>query len=85
MLGVRDYFAIPQVLSSLLVAVSIDPMLEGNLLEGSTLEGFCKGWSPAMRAFVATLARSRSFRPSRKCATFWLYRFFALLYGVAPR
>lgn len=58
MLGVRDYFAIPQVLSSLLVAVSIDPMLEGNLLEGSTLEGFCKGWSPAMRAFVATLARS---------------------------
>jgi isorenieratene synthase len=58
MLDFRDYLAIPQVLSSLLVAVSVDPMVEGKMLEGSTLADFCKGWSPAMRAFVATLARS---------------------------
>jgi isorenieratene synthase len=28
------------------------------MLEGRTLADFCKGWSPSMRAFVATLARS---------------------------
>jgi len=58
MLGLRDYLAIPQVLSSLLVAVSLDPMTEGKMLEGRTLADFCKGWSPAMRNFLATLARS---------------------------
>ncbi len=58
MLGWRDWLAIPQVLSSLLVAVSIDPMVEGRNLENKTLADFCRGWSPSMKAFVATLARS---------------------------
>ncbi len=58
MLRPRDILGIPQVLASLLVAVSIDPMVESNAMAGRTLADFCKGWSPSMRSFIATLARS---------------------------
>ncbi len=58
MIGWRDWLAIPAVLSSLIVATGIDPLAEGKTLEGKTLADFCKGWPPAIRAFVASLARS---------------------------
>ncbi len=58
MVGWRDWLSIPAVLSSLIVATGLDPLAEGNPLEGKTLGDFCKGWPPNIRAFVASLARS---------------------------
>jgi carotenoid phi-ring synthase / carotenoid chi-ring synthase len=58
MIDFRDIFASPIVLGSLLTALGVDPLVEGKSLEGATLADFCKGWSPRMRAFLASLARS---------------------------
>jgi isorenieratene synthase len=58
MLGLRDWLSIPFVLGGLLGAMSIDPLREGKALRGMTLEDFCRGWSPSLRAFFAGLARS---------------------------
>ncbi|HLF26748.1 MAG TPA: FAD-dependent oxidoreductase [Anaerolineae bacterium] len=58
MLGLRDWLSIPLVLGRLLGALSIDPLREGKSLRGLTLEDFCRGWSPSLRAFFAGLARS---------------------------
>jgi isorenieratene synthase len=58
MVGWRDWLSIPAVLASLVVATGMDPLAEGKPLEGKTLADFCKGWPPAIRAFVASLARS---------------------------
>ncbi len=58
MVGWRDWLSIPAVLASLVVATGIDPLAENRRLEGKTLADFCKGWPPAIRAFVASLARS---------------------------
>lgn len=58
MVGWRDWLSIPAVLGSLVVAVGIDPLAEYKKMEGLTLADFCKGWPPAIRAFVASLARS---------------------------
>ena len=54
----RDWLSIPAVLGSLAVATGIDPLAEQKRLAGKTLADFCKGWPPAIRAFVASLARS---------------------------
>jgi carotenoid phi-ring synthase / carotenoid chi-ring synthase len=58
MVGWRDWLSIPAVLGSLVVAVGIDPLAEYKKMEGLTLADFCEGWPPAIRAFVASLARS---------------------------
>lgn len=58
MVGWRDWLSIPAVLGSLVVAVGIDPLAEYKKMAGLTLADFCKGWPPAIRAFVASLARS---------------------------
>jgi carotenoid phi-ring synthase / carotenoid chi-ring synthase len=58
MISWRDWLAMPAVMGSLVVATGLDPLREGKKLEGKTLADFCKGWSPQMRSFVATLARS---------------------------
>jgi len=58
MLGLRDWLSIPLVIGRLFGALSIDPLREGKSLRHLTLEDFCRGWSPALRAFFAGLARS---------------------------
>ncbi len=58
MLGLRDWLSIPLVIGRLFAAMSIDPLREGKSLHGLTLEDFCHGWSPSLRAFFAGLARS---------------------------
>ncbi|HEX2916193.1 MAG TPA: FAD-dependent oxidoreductase [Chloroflexia bacterium] len=58
MVGWRDWLSIPAVMASLVVATGIDPLAEGKRMQGKTLADFCKGWPPAIRAFVASLARS---------------------------
>ncbi len=58
MIGWQDWLSIPAVLASLVVATGIDPLAEGKRMEGKTLADFCRGWPPAIRAFVACLARS---------------------------
>ena len=58
MVNWRDWLAIPAVMASLVVATGIDPLAENRRLEGKTLADFCRGWPPAIRAFVASLARS---------------------------
>ncbi|MEI6045072.1 MAG: FAD-dependent oxidoreductase [Chloroflexota bacterium] len=58
MITFRDIFASPIVLGSLLTALGVDPLIEARALEGATLADFCKGWSPRMTAFLASLARS---------------------------
>src|SRR3990172_355466 len=58
MLDLRDWLSIPVVVGRLFGAMSIDPLREGKSLQGLTLEDFCRGWSPSLRAFFAGLARS---------------------------
>lgn len=58
MLGLRDWLSIPLVIGRLFAAMSIDPLREGKSLQGLTLDDFCRGWSPSLRAFFAGLARS---------------------------
>ena len=58
MLGLRDWLSIPLVIGRLFGAMSIDPLREGKSLKGLTLDDFCHGWSPSLRAFFSGLARS---------------------------
>jgi isorenieratene synthase len=58
MITFRDIFASPIVLGSLLTTLGVNPMVEARSLEGASLADFCKGWSPRMTAFLASLARS---------------------------
>jgi isorenieratene synthase len=58
MLGLRDWLSLPLVWYGLLLAVSIDPLREGQPMEGMWLNDLVKHWSPALRAFFIGLARN---------------------------
>jgi isorenieratene synthase len=58
MLGLRDWLSLPLVWYGLLLAVSIDPLREGQPMEGMWLSDLVKHWSPALRAFFIGLARN---------------------------
>lgn len=58
MLGVRDWLTLPRVWYSLIFALGIDPLGEGQPLEGLWLSSLVKGWAPALRAFFVGLARN---------------------------
>jgi uncharacterized protein with NAD-binding domain and iron-sulfur cluster len=58
MLGLRDWLTLPRVWYSLVFALGIDPLREGQPLEGLWLSDFVKGWAPALRAFFVGLARN---------------------------
>lgn len=58
MLGFRDWLTLPRVWYSLVFALGIDPLGEGQPLEGLWLSDFVRGWSPALRAFFVGLARN---------------------------
>lgn len=57
-LTVRDFAALFRVEGSLLSALAIDPLREGQGLEGMTLADFTSGWSPTLRSLFAGLARN---------------------------
>ncbi|MEE8389474.1 MAG: FAD-dependent oxidoreductase [Anaerolineae bacterium] len=58
MLDLRDWLLLPLVWYGLLLAVSIDPLREGQPMEGMWLSDLVKYWSPALRAFFIGLARN---------------------------
>lgn len=58
MLGLRDWAVLPRVFVSLLAALSIDPLEEGQPLAGMTLADFCHRWSPNLTAFFTGLTRN---------------------------
>jgi len=58
MLGLRDWLTLPRVWYSLIFSLGIDPLREGQPLEGLWLSDFVKGWAPALRAFFVGLARN---------------------------
>ncbi|MCP4537335.1 MAG: FAD-dependent oxidoreductase [Chloroflexi bacterium] len=58
MLGLRDWLSLPLVWYGLLLAISIDPLREGQPMEGMWLSDLVKHWSPALRAFFIGLARN---------------------------
>ena len=58
MLGLRDWLTLPRVWYSLIFALGIDPLREGQTLEGLYLSDFTRGWSPALRAIFAGLSRN---------------------------
>ena len=57
-LTVRDFASLFRVEGSLLSALAIDPLLEGQGLEGMSLADFTSGWSPTLRSLFAGLARN---------------------------
>ena len=57
-LGLADWISLPAVWSGLLYAVGIDPLAEGQPLEGVKLDDILKGWTPALKAFFIGLTRS---------------------------
>ncbi|MDY7075816.1 MAG: FAD-dependent oxidoreductase [Chloroflexota bacterium] len=58
MLDLRDWLSLPLVWYGLLLAISIDPLREGQPMEGMWLSDLVKHWSPALRAFFIGLARN---------------------------
>lgn len=58
MLGWRDWFSLPLVWYSLILAVGVDPLAENQPLEGMYLTDFTRGWSDAIRSFCIGLARN---------------------------
>jgi hypothetical protein len=58
MLDMTDIPSLFLVWSGLIFANGIDPLREGQPLEGMHLSDILKGWSPALRAFFVGLARN---------------------------
>jgi len=58
MLGPRDCLSLFLVWYGLIFAVGIDPLAEGQPMEGMWLSDLMKGWSPALRALFLGLARN---------------------------
>jgi isorenieratene synthase len=58
MLSLRDWLSLPLVWYGLLLAVTIDPLREGQPMEGMWLSDLVSYWSPALRAFFIGLARN---------------------------
>ena len=58
MLDLRDWPALFRVWAGLILVVGVDPFAENQPLEGLTLGGLTKGWSPALKSFFLGLARN---------------------------
>lgn len=58
MLGPLDLLRIPWVGGTMLTMLALDPMHEGERLEGLTVNDFLLGWPRPLRAFAGALARS---------------------------
>jgi glycine/D-amino acid oxidase-like deaminating enzyme len=58
MLDVRDWLSLFHVWAGLAFALGIDPLGENQPLEGLTLGGLTRRWSPALRALFQGLARN---------------------------
>lgn len=58
MLDVRDWASLFNVWAGLIMAVGIDPFAENQPMEGITLGGVTRKWSPALKAFFLGLARN---------------------------
>jgi isorenieratene synthase len=57
-LDIRDWFHLLSVWSGLVFALGVDPLGENQPLEGLTLGGLTRNWSPALRAMFQGLARN---------------------------
>ena len=57
-LGWRDWLNLPRVWYSLALALGIDPLYEGQPLQGLCLGDFIKNWPPALRAIFIGLSRN---------------------------
>ena len=57
-LTLRDVASMFRVLAGLLSAMSIDPLAEGQPLEGMSLADFTEKWSPSLRSLFTGLTRS---------------------------
>lgn len=58
MLSIHDFASLLRVFVTLLSALSIDPLLEDQPLQGMTLADVCKGWSPHLTSLFAGLSRN---------------------------
>ena len=58
MLSPLDLLRIPWVGFTMLAMLAVDPMREGDKLEGATLNDFLLGWPVMLRAFIGSLSRS---------------------------
>lgn len=58
MLDLRDWAALFNVWSGLIMAVGIDPFAEDQPMEGITLGDVTRKWSPALKSFFLGLARN---------------------------
>ena len=58
MLDIRDWFHLFSVWGGLVFALGVDPLRENQPLEGLTLGGLTRNWSPALRAMFQGLARN---------------------------
>jgi carotenoid phi-ring synthase / carotenoid chi-ring synthase len=58
MLDIRDWLHLFHVWGGLVFALGIDPIRENQPLEGLTLGGLTRNWSPALRAMFQGLARN---------------------------
>lgn len=57
-LDIRDWFHLFSVWGGLVFALGVDPLGENQPLEGLTLGGLTRNWSPALRAVFLGLARN---------------------------
>ena len=58
MLNLLDVFSMFPLLSGLLAALAIDPLMEDQPLPGMTMADFCRGWSPTLIDFFTGLTRN---------------------------
>ena len=58
MLDIRDWLHLFHVWGGLVFALGVDPLRENQPLEGLTLGGLTRNWSPALRAMFQGLARN---------------------------
>ncbi len=65
-LGVDDWASLLYAWSGILYGLGVDPLAEDQPLEGETLAGLTKRWSPALRAFVVGLTRNGMAAPAEE-------------------
>jgi isorenieratene synthase len=58
MLSVWDFLSLVRVEGTLFSAMAIDPLAEGQALDGMMLADFTRGWTPTVRSLFAGLARN---------------------------
>ncbi len=58
MLSIWDFLSLVRVEGTLFSAMAIDPLAEGQALDGMTLADFTRGWTPTVRSLFAGLARN---------------------------